>query len=85
MIEPKGIIIINTKRCKGCGLCITVCPKKCIRLSDQADLRGIRLALLTENPDCTGCTLCAVVCPDVAIEVYKKLDSQEPGIRVNKI
>lgn len=74
MSESKGKIIISAERCKGCGLCITVCPKKCIKLSDQADLRGIRLAILTDNPDCTGCTQCAIICPDVAIDVYKKMD-----------
>jgi NAD-dependent dihydropyrimidine dehydrogenase PreA subunit len=42
-------------------------------LSDQTDLRGIRLALLTDNQDCNACTLCAIICPDVAIEVYKKI------------
>ena len=75
MSEPRGNIIINAARCKGCGLCITACPQECIKLSDRADLRGIRLAILTDNPECTGCTLCAVICPDVAIDVYKKIES----------
>ena len=75
MSESRGKIIINPERCKGCGLCLTVCPKECIRMSDQADLRGIRLAILTDDQGCTGCTLCAVICPDVAIDVYKKIDS----------
>jgi 2-oxoglutarate ferredoxin oxidoreductase subunit delta len=73
MSQARGTIIINAARCKGCGLCITACPLKCIRLSEQTDLRGIRLAVLTEKQDCTGCTLCAIVCPDTAIEVYKKI------------
>jgi 2-oxoglutarate ferredoxin oxidoreductase subunit delta len=73
MSRPKGTIIIDSERCKGCGLCITACPKKCIQLSGQTDLRGIRLAVLTEKQDCTGCTLCAIICPDAAIEVYKRI------------
>ena len=81
MSESRGKIIINSNHCKGCGLCITACPKDCIGLSDQADLRGIRLSILNDNPDCTGCTLCAVICPDVAIDVYKKIESQETTIR----
>ncbi|MCR5064381.1 MAG: 4Fe-4S binding protein, partial [Bacteroidales bacterium] len=29
----KGQIIIDTERCKGCGVCVPVCPMKCIALS----------------------------------------------------
>ena len=75
MNESRGKIIIKMERCKGCGLCRTACPRECIRMSDQADLNGIRVAMLTDNPDCNACTLCAVICPDVAIEVYKKIVS----------
>jgi 2-oxoglutarate ferredoxin oxidoreductase subunit delta len=73
MSQARGTIIIDAERCKGCGLCVTACPKKCIRLSAQTDLRGIRLAVLPKKQDCTGCALCAIICPDAAIEVYKKI------------
>lgn len=68
--ESQGIIVIDSQRCKGCGLCIWVCPKDHIRLSETEDVRGIRIACSNEK-GCTGCTFCALVCPDLAIKVYR--------------
>jgi len=72
MNKSKGKIVINTKWCKGCGLCIPACPKNCINLSDEPDLRGICTAVYDDEKNCTGCGLCAIICPDVAINVYKR-------------
>ena len=72
MSKARGKIEINTQQCKGCGLCIPACPNECIRLSTQADLRGICVAVFNDQQGCTGCTYCAILCPDVAINVYKK-------------
>ena len=33
----KGQIIIDTERCKGCGVCVPVCPMKCIALSKNVN------------------------------------------------
>ena len=71
MSTSKGRIIIDGERCKGCGLCIWACPKGHIKLAEQGDHRGIRIACFDEALACTGCTFCAIICPDVAIEVYK--------------
>jgi 2-oxoglutarate ferredoxin oxidoreductase subunit delta len=85
-IHVKGRIEIDEERCKGCGLCITVCPKKQIEISDDLNTKGYYPAKFMEadkqeqDPTkCTGCALCAVTCPDVAIEVYReeKSDSKE--------
>jgi 2-oxoglutarate ferredoxin oxidoreductase subunit delta len=64
-----GKIIIDIERCKGCGLCVAVCPKNCIVISKQSNKIGYFPAE-TNNTDCTGCAMCAIICPDVAIEVY---------------
>jgi 2-oxoglutarate ferredoxin oxidoreductase subunit delta len=81
----KGRIEINKERCKGCGLCIAVCPAKNIEISDELNTKGYYPAHFQEEnlkdvsqAKCTGCALCAITCPDVAIEVYRetKADNQ---------
>ena len=65
-----GKIIIDTERCKGCGLCVVVCLKNCIVISTQSNKTGYFPAQVS-NSDCTGCAMCAVICPDAIIEVYR--------------
>jgi 2-oxoglutarate ferredoxin oxidoreductase subunit delta len=64
-----GKIIIDIERCKGCGLCIAVCPKSGITISKKSNKSGYFPAEAT-NSDCTGCAVCAIICPDAAIEVF---------------
>lgn len=65
-------IVIDDKRCKGCGLCTIACPKKLIRLSDTLNRYGVAMAVFSGPGSCSGCALCAQMCPDVAILVYKE-------------
>jgi 2-oxoglutarate ferredoxin oxidoreductase subunit delta len=71
-----GKIKIDTERCKGCGLCVAVCPKNGITISKKSNKSGYFPAEAA-NSDCTGCAVCAIVCPDAAIEVH--CDDGEPG------
>jgi len=32
---PKNFVVIDEERCKGCGLCISVCPKKVLDFADH--------------------------------------------------
>lgn len=64
-----GKIVIDTERCKGCGLCVIVCPKNSIVISDETNKNGYFPAKF-EGGQCTGCSACAIMCPEALIEVY---------------
>ncbi|NLJ82270.1 MAG: ferredoxin family protein [Bacteroidales bacterium] len=66
----KGAIVINTERCKGCGVCIPTCPNKVIALSKKVNSKGYN-HLEVQNDNCIGCANCAIVCPDGVITVYR--------------
>jgi len=72
----KGFIIIDRELCKGCYLCISVCPNKVITSSDKLNQKGFYPAeFLKDGKDgkrCIACTVCATICPDIAIEVYRE-------------
>jgi len=65
-----GKIVIDTERCKGCGLCVAVCPKGSIVICEKSNKKGYFPAQQAKD-ECTGCALCALVCPDAAIEVCR--------------
>lgn len=68
----QGMVKINVGRCKGCGLCVSFCPKKVLEL-DTATLneKGYHPAAVMHPEDCIGCAMCAMMCPDVVITVER--------------
>ena len=64
-------ITVATEVCKGCGLCVTACPKKIVRLSSKLNAKGYSTAECFEPEKCIGCAFCARMCPDCAITVEK--------------
>lgn len=62
-------ISINAKLCKGCHICIAVCPHDVLRKSDDVDDRGYFLPLVVALESCKVCHLCEMECPDFAISV----------------
>lgn len=88
MASVKGHIQIDKSRCKGCGFCVEFCPKDCISLSDELNLKGYYVAASNggdgsaegapggdgpvDGGACNGCGTCALMCPEVAIEVVRE-------------
>lgn len=71
MAGKKPKIAVDKERCKGCGLCVPVCPQNVLEMSEEVNKKGWPY-LIVKHPDkCTGCGLCVMMCPDCAIEVKK--------------
>ncbi|MCL2491189.1 MAG: ferredoxin family protein [Coriobacteriia bacterium] len=65
-------IIVSETYCKGCGLCVEVCPQKIMKLDeDTLSAKGYHPAMCSDPDECTVCLSCATICPDVAITVVK--------------
>ncbi len=63
---------INEDACKGCGLCVTACPKGIVLLSKtHINNRGYYPVEITEIEKCTGCANCAKMCPDFVLIVER--------------
>ena len=65
-------VTFKTDLCKGCGLCVTACPKKIVFL-DKAVLnaKGYHPATVTDMEKCIACAMCATMCPDLVIKVER--------------
>lgn len=60
---------IDSDRCKGCGLCVEVCPKHVLEISAEVNARGYFPAYQARPDDCIHCSVCCIMCPDVAITI----------------
>ncbi len=65
-------VTFNSDLCKGCGLCVTACPKSIIRMSaDVINAKGHHPAEITDQSQCIACAFCATMCPDCVITVER--------------
>ena len=64
-------LTINIERCKGCGLCVSFCPKQVLALSKKTNAKGYAYAEVV-NDACIGCASCAIMCPDTVITITEE-------------
>lgn len=65
-------VAIHADLCKGCLLCIEVCPPEVLAASEKLNQMGYRPAEY-QGHGCTGCGVCFYVCPEpAAITVFKR-------------
>lgn len=66
-----GTVTIDPGRCKGCEICVVVCPVDILEMSAGTNEFGYHQPALKGEGVCTACKICALMCPDYAIEVFK--------------
>ena len=68
-------VTFKTELCKGCGLCVSACPKQIIALDKtRLNAKGYHPAGITDREKCIACAMCATMCPDGVITVERGVD-----------
>jgi len=76
--KPRGgRVFINEERCKGCGLCIALCPSHVLERSSRFNTKGYHPPEAVKPESCTGCDICGHVCPDFAIFGVRNVEKKE--------
>lgn len=63
-------VLFDTKHCKGCFLCVSVCPTQAISPSGSLGELGYEVVKVDEDI-CIKCGTCYRICPDCVIEVLE--------------
>ncbi|MCC6129690.1 MAG: 4Fe-4S binding protein, partial [Acidobacteria bacterium] len=50
--------------CKGCGRCISACPKHCIAMGEEVNPMTGLVPVVLDLEQCNGCALCIDACPE---------------------
>ena len=79
MKKTEFLVEIDEKRCKGCEICISVCPKECLAIQDNYNPSGYFYPAWKPEPRCTGCGACVKLCPDYAVTVFELLEQAGGG------
>ena len=75
--KPSAKVVILAEFCKGCQLCLDVCPRHALKLSGTLTETGVEIVSWDEEAGCSACLMCAAICPDAAITIIPD-DEDEP-------
>ncbi len=66
---PRGVVHLILERCKGCKLCIELCPQDVLEASDDLNDKGYHYPIIAEGKEtsCVHCGFCTMICPEFAI------------------
>ena len=83
---PRGEVHIIINRCKGCGFCITYCPRDVLEFSDHFNRKGYHPPVVVRPEACVNCRLCEMICPDFAIwsTAVPDSESKQSGRRAKR-
>ncbi|HHX42819.1 MAG TPA: 4Fe-4S dicluster domain-containing protein [Chloroflexi bacterium] len=62
-------ITINHEWCKGCYICVSVCPRDVLAIDESTWTGRFHPVIVAHAENCALCRHCELLCPDLAIEV----------------
>lgn len=81
---------VNPEYCKGCRLCVTVCPRKVIEEGTELGEKGYVPPMVAHPEKCANwkrtdkrkavCEMCILTCPDHALELDEKARTQPEAV-----
>lgn len=72
MAKIAGAVVVDIEKCKGCGVCVSVCPMEVLALKKEVNSKGYHYSFMANPDECIGCANCGVVCPDSCLTVYRQ-------------
>jgi len=66
-------IEINRAWCKGCYICVSVCPRDVLDIDQTQWTGSFHPVYVRQIERCTACRNCELFCPDLAIEVKEDI------------
>lgn len=63
---PENHVEIEKDCCKGCGVCVAGCPKRCLHIGADINALGYQHVVF-EQRQCTTCGMCYFVCPEPGV------------------
>ena len=72
VIEPIVAAFVDKDACRGCGLCVAICPYSALDLEETAEGRKVKMI----SASCKGCGICAATCYRHAISINAFNDTQ---------
>lgn len=69
----KRKVLLQTEKCKSCGLCVNACNQNALSLTHELNEKGYYVVGITEDK-CIGCGMCYLVCPDGVFSIVEECD-----------
>jgi len=61
--KKRNYVDVDHTVCKGCGVCVDSCPKKCLLIGTEINSIGYRYVKF-DSDKCTACGMCFYTCPE---------------------
>jgi len=72
VVEPVISVLANEDACRGCGLCVALCPYGALEIQDTEKGRKVHVI----DVACKGCGVCAATCYQHALTINSFTDEQ---------